>query len=488
MGYHFALCDYEHALSVLDEALADLPARSRYRAMVQTFRAEALIELARFGEAEACFAEMRGIGQRCREKWILAYASWGEANLASYQGDRARTVEAFLDVERHRDSWYEQQSGIEFLAQAADYLDRVGEHRRASECLEAARQRMAGSEHHVGVYGAAVLARSGDPERAEHAIAELFAAGDLEPQERWPLMVLRAHAALRRNDPSAGTLAAEAFDACLAVGHPHGPLIRERAIAEALLPHAARAGSSAAAALLDRNGRLSLRLLGGFELQRAGRTLEPLPGRLGLAVRAVATAGGRLHAEELIELLWPGVDASAGRNRLRNLLARVRSSAGNVLCREAGVIRLAAGTEVDAWEFERQAQAALAAHSTGDLRRSAIVARSALGLYRGELLPDDRYEAWAELSRERLRLLYLDLLDLLARAAERDADIDEAARLIQRAIDEQPDDEQRYVQLGRLLAAQGRSGSAIAVARQAQSALEPAQILATPDLQELLDR
>jgi hypothetical protein len=53
-----------------------------------------------------------------------------------------------------------------------------------------------------------------------------------------------------------------------------------------------------------------------------------------------------------------------------------------------------------------------------DLARQALVnedvasARQALSMYGGELLPHDRYEAWAQERREQLRLRYLDLLRL----------------------------------------------------------------------------
>src|SRR6202012_5948412 len=60
-GFHFARCEDERALDLLDEALGELPARNRYRAMVHNFRAEALIEQGRFTDAETALREMREI-------------------------------------------------------------------------------------------------------------------------------------------------------------------------------------------------------------------------------------------------------------------------------------------------------------------------------------------------------------------------------------------------------------------------------------------
>ncbi|MGD0376927.1 MAG: AAA family ATPase [Streptosporangiaceae bacterium] len=103
MGFYFALCRNDRALATLDEVLAQLPSWSVYRALVQSFRSDVLIELGRFAEAEASIDEIREIGRAYHEEWVIAYASWTEAALASYSGDRARTVRSVLEAEAHRD-------------------------------------------------------------------------------------------------------------------------------------------------------------------------------------------------------------------------------------------------------------------------------------------------------------------------------------------------------------------------------------------------
>jgi hypothetical protein len=190
--------------------------------------------------------------------------------------------------------------------------------------------------------------------------------------------------------------------------------------------------------LLRRSGTVSLRLLGGFEITSAGREVRLPRGRPATAVRAVAVAGGRLHSEALIELLWPGAAPSAGRSRLRNLLNRVRVAGGELLQRDCDVVRLVPGHEIDATHFDREARAAADAAAAGDEARATALARSAVTRYRGDLLPDDRYAEWTEPARGRLRARYLDLLDLLAAAAQRHADFDEAIRMIERALEVEP--------------------------------------------------
>ncbi len=65
-------------------------------------------------------------------------------------------------------------------------------------------------------------------------------------------------------------------------------------------------GSRSAPALTIGSSAASLTLLGRFELRRDGNSVALPPGRPAKALRAVAAAGGRMHAEELIETLWPG--------------------------------------------------------------------------------------------------------------------------------------------------------------------------------------
>jgi DNA-binding SARP family transcriptional activator len=476
MGVHFGQCRYRRAMAALDQALVLFPARGQYRATILAFRCTVLCEMGSYAEAAASIAEMHRLAGALGEEWLHAYAWWSEAELASYQGDRERTTQAVRAVLRHRAAWFDETPGVEFLAQTADFLDRVGEHAMATEHLDRARQRSPGFERVVRVYESAVLGRSGPPAEAEEVIAATLARLDLEPQERWPLLLLRAHAALRRDDPAAGELAALAFETCLELGVPQAPVRRERAVCQVLLPLAAQAGSVAAAALLGHGGKVSVVLLGGFEVRRGAQRLLPPPGRPVKAIKAVAAAGGRMHAEELIEALWPGAEPGQGRNRLKNLLSRLRAAVGDVLARDADSIVLAPGAESDAAAFENEAGRALAALAAGDRLHAATLARSAVDRYRGDLLPGDHYEPWAAGPRERLRLRHLELLDLLAAQAEASGEADEAARLIQRAIDSEPYDEERYLTLAVLLAGQGRAGSARSVLRRARAALRELDI------------
>lgn len=126
--------------------------------------------------------------------------------------------------------------------------------------------------------------------------------------------------------------------------------------------------------------------------------------------------GRRLHREQLMELLWPDLGPKAAANNLHQALhvarraltsdpaegSRYLASEGEslVLCPEGSL-----WVDVEAFE-----QSALSARRS----RDPAAYRAAIGLFTGDLLPQDRYEEWAEGRRENLHQLYLALLVELA--------------------------------------------------------------------------
>jgi DNA-binding SARP family transcriptional activator len=79
----------------------------------------------------------------------------------------------------------------------------------------------------------------------------------------------------------------------------------------------------------------------------------------------------------------------------------------------------------------------------------------------------------------------LDVLDLCAAAAAERGDLDEARRLVDRAIELAPYDEARYLNVALILRDQGRKGAALAVLRRARSTLAQIGLDAPPALVEL---
>lgn len=267
------------------------------------------------------------------------------------------------------------------------------------------------------------------------------------------MTLLEAFAAHRAGDPDAAELSRRAFDEAAALGLPALPQVREQRVAEALLPLAAEAGSLGAARLAAELPPLRISLFGELALTRGEREVTLPGGKPRELVELVASSSGGLLAERAIEVLWADATPEAGRRALRNALNRLRRIAGEVVIRDGEAIRLPGSAEVDLASFEREARAALAGEPDAEMTRRALAG------YGGHVLPSRR-EPWAEVARERARSLQMSLLDLLAETVEADGHLDEALRLIEQAIDVDPLTERRYLIAARILAAQGRHGSA----------------------------
>jgi predicted ATPase len=144
--------------------------------------------------------------------------------------------------------------------------------------------------------------------------------------------------------------------------------------------------------------RWTLRLLGGFELSDGEQRYARLASRPVVALLArLALWPNRNHPrEELVELLWPGVDPQISRNRLRQALSVLKSvleppSAvpAPVLEADRYDVRVVKGAiDCDVLAFDREAR----------LGRAEV----ALALYRGELLPG-YFDEWVLDERDRLQ-------------------------------------------------------------------------------------
>jgi DNA-binding SARP family transcriptional activator len=320
----------------------------------------------------------------------------------------------------------------------------------------------------------ALAARAGDSalERAIAAEERLLAAaqGRTDPREYWRVTLLRAFAAFRRGeDRQAGALAARACEEAARLGQPQLPLVRERAVTEQLLGLAVETGQPAPLALQASALPRSLAVLGRFELTEAGRPVTLGAGQEAQLLKYVAVSGGQVHAEQAIETIWPEGGRDAGRNRLRTVLNRLRALAGNVLVREGDMLVLDETVRVDVAEFFVEARRAQALAAT-DLALATAIARGAISRYRGDLLPEDRYEDWAEKQRQRARLALLDLLDLCATEAARRGDLDGLRRIVERTTEFAPYDDLRYLRAASTLLQQGRRGEALSVVHRARSA------------------
>lgn len=432
------------------------------------WRAQARAELGLEDEAQGDLAEVWSLASSLGHQTLRAYAEWQRMICASYRGDAGATQRHAQLAEVERGDWW-SVAGAHFLADAADCLDRVGATEVAVDYLERARLDPQDAERVIAMAECALLARHGDPADAEDRLDGVHAHG-IQPREQWRVTLLRAYAAFRRGSDQAGPTAAHAFEQAARLGQPQLPLIRERALTEALLGLAVETGKAAAVALDAASLPTAVSVLGRFELASGGRPVPLAAGQGAQLLKLVAVAEGRVPVERAIEALWPGGDPSSGRNRLRVVLSRLRNVAGDVIVREGDLLTLGPEVRLDLVDFHDEARRALALRG-GNPAAAVAVARSAIARYRGPLLPHDPYEPWAEGPREQASRTMLDLLDLCADIATDRGDLDETRRVVERTIELAPYDDERYLRVAMILQRQGRKGAALSVLRRARSAL-----------------
>ena len=206
-----------------------------------------------------------------------------------------------------------------------------------------------------------------------------------------------------------------------------------------------------------------IHLLGQFSVSRNGAPAAIPLGHAAQALKIVALFR-RVSVDELAELLWPGAGPGVRTRRLRNILWRIKSSSGDLLQRRDNFICLENGVVTDVALFEDAAEKAL----KGDvlLETAHDLAREAIQVYGGELLPSDRYADWTTGPREALTQLRLQLLDLMLTHALRAGNRQESFSLLEGLIEADPYEERYYTQLATLhLEAGNRSRMRAAVSR-----------------------
>src|SRR5829696_7493381 len=208
-------------------------------------------------------------------------------------------------------------------------------------------------------------------------------------------------------------------------------------------------------------------LLGGFRVSVGSRTIGEVRWQRRKAAALVKLLAlkpsHRMHREHLMDLLWSHLGEQAAANNLhRTLYVARRTLEPDQLttsrCLTLRGEQLVLCPEGDLWvDVEAFEQAAAAARRS----RDPAAYRSAIDLYAGELLPEDRYEEWTEERRRRLRETHLSLLLGLARLREEREDHDLAAEALKEMLAEEPTNEEAHVGLMRLYASSGRAGEAL---------------------------
>lgn len=228
---------------------------------------------------------------------------------------------------------------------------------------------------------------------------------------------------------------------------------------------------------------LHIRLLGGLEVERDGIRLDPndwprRSARKLLALLLLHPSG--LPRDEASEMLWPERPAETAEQGLRSALHALRSVLEPAPRSSAGTHsrkvswRLPPGEQLlrlslapDDWV---DVHALAAARSLDSLDLEALA--SLTGLYRGELLPEFRYEEWTATRRESLRSQWHALSLHLSRRLVARGRVSEAIQQLELALADDGTQEEAARLLMTTLTAAGRRCDALRVYERLVQSLE----------------
>ncbi len=230
-----------------------------------------------------------------------------------------------------------------------------------------------------------------------------------------------------------------------------------RALTRQLDPSADAAGSTTGAESLT-TAPLYIQTFGPFRAWRKGQEIPRAAWArekaLQLLQLLVCHRGQLLHRDQIMEAIWPDNSPSSGATGLRVALSALRSTLepdresgtdGLFVRREGEAIRLAleSGIRVDADEFSRLIKSARTGEAS-DLEGSISLYESALALYRGEFLGENRYAEWAEAERQQRRREFLTAAERLAGLLLRTGETERASRWAETMLQHDPLHEAAY--------------------------------------------
>src|SRR2546423_5635012 len=225
---------------------------------------------------------------------------------------------------------------------------------------------------------------------------------------------------------------------------------------------------------------LEIQLLGPFRVAVDGRVVEERHWsrrKPALLVKLLALQPHRqLHREQVMEMLWPDLDAEAAANNLHKSIHAVRralepnlkaGSDSHFILSHGQQVHLRAPGRlwIDAEEFEQGATEALKSSDTRACEK-------ALALYGGDLLIEDPYEDWAAARREQLCGLRRELLLKLANIYESGGEYVRSIERLKQLVADDASNEEAHRRLMSLYARTGNRRQALRQYRQCRDTLK----------------
>jgi DNA-binding SARP family transcriptional activator len=223
---------------------------------------------------------------------------------------------------------------------------------------------------------------------------------------------------------------------------------------------------------------LTVHMLGPLRATLADRPIESWPSGRGRAVfkYLLMHRDRTLPRDVLMDRFWPDATPEAARNSLNVALHGLRQALKMacdmpVVVFQEGAYRLNPKLNIwlDVEDFERHVRAGRQLEAAGQLAAAAAEYEVATGLYQGDFMADDPYEEWPVLTRERLRVAYLDTLERLGQLYFSQGQYAACATLCQLMLSHDNCREDAHCRLMRCFSRQGQYHLAL---RQYQTCIE----------------
>ncbi len=462
-----AIGDYARAHAALtqaDEMYTDLGDESS-RAVVLSNLGALHLALGNHGEAAHVLHRSLALGAAARNRFNEAYAGMVLGKVRQDQGDARAALVHYLGSLRLSESFGDPRAESEACLAIGSLYAGLGEYTEAATFVEHALRLVRGiglraEESQVLIVDAGIHAACGDvagavtmlegalatmrefdaPRYTHEVLAALIEIGrDVLAPARLRALQREADELTRRifaEGTDRHTLAASIQDMAIErearrVGLGTDDLARVATL-PGTVPSPSVAAGLALSAHADADAHavppaagIRVRMLGGFAVERAGSPLADAD-------------WGRKRSRELFKLLllrcrtWVPVDelfdvlwgehtgqqiemvVMKAVSNLRKALGGARGEHGITIAHDNGAycLELADDAWVDIHAFRQAVVAARRAQSAGDRHRHYA---TAMALYAGELLPQDRYAVWTEFERSVLREAYVEAGEFVAR-------------------------------------------------------------------------
>ncbi len=215
---------------------------------------------------------------------------------------------------------------------------------------------------------------------------------------------------------------------------------------------------------------LTVSTLGSFNLSINDEALQRLPSARGLSVLKYLLINHKqkIPREVLMDTFWQNSDPNSARNNLNVSLHSLRSALREIT--ETPIVIFDKGNYflnpdlriwIDVEEFEDQLHEGQKLESIGDPANAIRRYEVAASLYQGDFLEEDPYEEWPVLTREHLRVSYMETLDHLSQIYFDMGQYSACVALCQKMLDRDSCREDAHRLLMRCFSRQGQQNLAL---------------------------